>query len=88
MAGSGAAARGAAGAEGGVEIFERAEEAGEGAFEVFRAAAGGAEIAVAELVRDSDDGGSHRAVFVSALSPDEVGRTVDPDGESHALSTT
>jgi hypothetical protein len=37
-----------------------------------------AEIAVPELVCNRDDGGAHRAIFVSTLSPREAVFRIDP----------
>lgn len=74
------------GAQDGVHVFERAEEACEGVFEMGRAAAGWVEIVAAKLAGARDDGRAHGPVFVRALGPGEVGRRVDPEGESHSTS--
>jgi hypothetical protein len=68
-----------------VQFFERTEEAdeeivgGDGAFE------GLTKVAMAELVLQRDDSGTHWTVFVRALRPDYLFFFIYPDSEAQIV---
>ena len=44
-----------------------------------------AEIARSKLIRERNDGGAQRPVFVRSLSPSEAGVRINPQREAHAF---
>ncbi len=69
-----------------IDFFQRAEETSKAVFQMLRAAAGLAEIAVAKLSRGGDHSGAHHTIFMCTLRPREAVRSIVPDGKSHAFN--